>query len=76
VSKNDDGTPKKKDKKSSELSDAAAKLGAAGGKVGGKKRAEVLSAEERSAIARKGGLAKAAHFKDKAQQSKRKKRES
>jgi hypothetical protein len=46
-------------KKNSGLTDAAKKLGAVGGKSGGPARAKVLTAGERSEIARKGGNAKA-----------------
>lgn len=42
----------------SELTSAAKKLGKAGGIVGGPARAEVLTARQRSEIARKGGKAK------------------
>ncbi len=66
---------KKKDKQKStdsDLHDSAVRMGSAGGKVGGKKRAESLSAKERSDIARMGGLAKKAHLKDKTQEHKRK----
>jgi ubiquinone biosynthesis protein UbiJ len=38
--------------------EAASALGRLGGLKGGKARAEALSAEQRSAIARKGGLSK------------------
>jgi len=48
-----------KKKGSSGLSEAAAKLGRAGGKVGGKARAKALTAGERTEIARKGGYSKA-----------------
>jgi hypothetical protein len=41
-----------------ELHDAAAKLGAAGGKKGGPARAGALSAERRTEIARLGGRAR------------------
>lgn len=44
--------------KNSGLTDAAKKLGAAGGKAGGPARAKVLTAGERKEIARKGGMAK------------------
>ena len=40
----------------------AATLGAKGGRKGGKKRAKMLTAKERAAIARMGGLAR--HKKD------------
>lgn len=48
---------------SSELTEAAKKLGSAGGKIGGPKRAQVLTAAERSKIASEGGKAKAAKAK-------------
>ena len=55
----------KEDKKGSDsaLSAAAKRLGEAGGSKGGRARAESLSPEERSEIARQGGLAKAAKAK-------------
>lgn len=64
-------------KKDNELSEAGRRLGRKGGRIGGPKRAEVLSAEERSEIARKGGLAKSAKSKSvKDRIKKRKKKES
>lgn len=54
----DEKKPKKDKKKHSDLSDAAAKLGAAGGIVGGRRRAEELTAEERSKIAKSGADAR------------------
>lgn len=48
---------------SSELTEAAKTLGAAGGRIGGPRRAQVLTAEERSKIASEGGKAKAAKKK-------------
>lgn len=63
----------KKIKKPSSLSEAARQLGHAGGLVGGKARAEALSAEERSQIAKQGGLAKAARSKALKSKIKRKK---
>jgi hypothetical protein len=73
-----EGKKKKKAKgtTNSELSESAARLGHFGGLAGGPARDAALSSEEKSKIASMGGKAKAAHFKDKAQQSKRKKRES
>jgi hypothetical protein len=53
-----------KKKGSSGLSEAAAKLGRAGGKVGGKARARVLTAGERTEIARLGGIMKAKKAKN------------
>jgi len=50
------GTHKKKT--NSDLTAAAKKLGSAGGKIGGRARAESLSAAERSAIAKKAALAR------------------
>jgi hypothetical protein len=47
-------------KKRNELSDAAAKLGAAGGKKGGPARDAALSHDEKVRIARMGGMAKKA----------------
>jgi hypothetical protein len=58
-----DGPKDKKVKKHNELSAAASVLGKAGGVVGGKKRAESLSAAERSKIAADGGRARAAKLK-------------
>lgn len=60
-----DEAPKKKVKKDNSLSAAAAQLGRAGGKVGGVKRAESLTAEERSKIAAEGGRARARKAKKK-----------
>ncbi len=48
---------KKKKKHNSKLTDAAKKLGHAGGLKGGPARSKKLSAKERSDIARQGGLA-------------------
>jgi len=50
----------KKQHNNTDLSDAAARLGAVGGTKGGPARARALSAEQRQAIARSGGLASAA----------------
>ncbi len=69
-----DEPKEKKIKKNNELSSAGATLGRAGGKVGGKARAEALTAAERSAIAKQGGLAKAAKAKANKQKLKGKKR--
>lgn len=52
-----------KPKKNNELSEAAKTLGRAGGRIGGPARSKALTAEEREAIARQGGLAKAAKAK-------------
>jgi hypothetical protein len=52
-----------KPKKNNELSEAAKTLGHAGGVRGGPARSKALTAEEREAIARQGGLAKAAKKK-------------
>lgn len=54
-----------KKKGSSGLSEAAAKLGKAGGRAGGPARARVLTAGERSAVAKLGGDAKARKKKGK-----------
>jgi hypothetical protein len=60
-------------KKHNELSDAAAKLGAAGGRVGGPARSKALSQEERSKISSMGGKARSAKMKSKLSSKKKKK---
>lgn len=57
----------------SSLSESARRLGEVGGRKGGPARAKALSAEERSAIAREGGKAKAAKAKTLAKKAKRSK---
>jgi len=52
-----------KKKTSTDLTEAAKKLGHAGGVKGGPARAKALTAEEREAIARMGGKARAAKAK-------------
>lgn len=70
------GDGEKKVRKSNDLSEAARKLGERGGKIGGPARSRSLSAEERSAIAKQGGLARAAKLKAvKSKAKKRKKKE-
>jgi hypothetical protein len=51
------------EKKNNELSNAAKIMGAKGGVKGGRRRAEVLSPQERSEIAAMGGRSKAAKSK-------------
>lgn len=63
----------KKIRKNNELSSAASVLGKAGGVVGGRKRAEALSAAERSAIAAEGGRARSAKLKAAKKKLKKKK---
>lgn len=66
----------KKDKKNVDksLSAAASAMGKVGGVKGGKKRAEVLSAQERSEISSMGGKARSAKIKATKTKLKRKKK--
>lgn len=59
----EDKTPEKRVKRNNELSESGRILGSKGGRIGGPARARSLTAEQRSAIARLGGLARQAKSK-------------